>query len=94
MGPRWLSWHLHKGVAQTLADALDGDLGVAVVVAVIVAHTHLRKIDFKISVDRSRWLFSVRVCELSTDQLAVVRRWRGLPHLGGQEVREAFAVKP
>ena len=50
MGPRWLSWHLDKGVAQTLADALDGDLSVAVVVAVIVAHTHLRKIDFKIRV--------------------------------------------
>ena len=50
MGPRWLSWHLHKGVTQTLADALDGDLGVAVVVAVIVAHTHLRKIDFEIRV--------------------------------------------
>ena len=41
MGPRWVSWHLHKGVAQTLADALDGDLGIAVVVAVIVAHSHL-----------------------------------------------------
>ena len=50
MCSRWLSWHLHKGVAQTLADALDGDLGVAVVVAVIVAHTHLRKVDFKIRV--------------------------------------------
>ena len=50
VGPRCLSWHLHKGVAQTLADALDGDLGVAVVVAVIVAHTHLRKIDFEIRV--------------------------------------------
>ena len=42
--------YLDKGVAETLADTLDGDLGVAVVVAVIVAHTHLRKIDFRIRV--------------------------------------------
>ena len=35
--------YLDKGVAETLADTLDGDLGVAVVVAVVVAHSHLHK---------------------------------------------------
>ena len=39
----WVVRYLDKGVAETLADTLDGDLGVAVVVAVIVAHSHLHK---------------------------------------------------
>ena len=74
MGPRWLSWHLHKGVAQTLADALDGDLSVAVVVAVIVAHSHLHKKETDAGVRK------VAVCSFcpdsSTDQLAMVQQMR------------------
>ena len=38
------SRYLDKGVAEALADTLDGDLGVAVVVAVVVAHSHLQKV--------------------------------------------------
>ena len=43
---------------------------------------------------------SVRVCqcvclsEFYPHQLAVVRGGRSLPHLGCQEIREAFAVEP
>ena len=33
--------YLDESVAETLADALNWDLGVAVVVAVVVAHSHL-----------------------------------------------------
>ena len=35
--------YLDKGVAETLADTLDGDLGVTVVVTVVVADSHLHK---------------------------------------------------
>ena len=38
------SRYLDKGVAEALADTLDGDLSVAVVVAVVVAHSHLQKV--------------------------------------------------
>ena len=60
--------YLDQGVVCAVsALALDGDLGVAVVVAVIMAHP---------------------------DQLAVVGRGRGVPHLRGQEVGEALRGKP
>ena len=36
--------YLDESVAETLADALNWDLGVAVVVAVVVAHSHLQKV--------------------------------------------------
>ena len=35
--------YLDKGVAEALTDTLDWDLGVAVVVAVVVAYSHLYK---------------------------------------------------
>ena len=38
--------YLDKGVAEALTDTLDGDLGVAVVVAVVVADSHLGETSF------------------------------------------------
>ena len=38
--------YLDESVAETLADALNWDLGVAVVVAVVVAHSHLGETSF------------------------------------------------
>ena len=38
--------YLNESVAETLADALNWDLGVAVVVAVVVAHSHLGETSF------------------------------------------------
>ena len=83
MGPRWLSWHLHKGVAQTLADALDGDLGVAVVVAVVVAYSYLHNKEVDAGVSK------VEVCS-STDQHAMVQRRRRLQCLS-MSVRVAYS---
>ena len=42
----WVVRYLDKGVAETLADALDGDLGVAVVVAIVVAYSYLHNKEF------------------------------------------------
>ena len=68
------SRYLDKGVAEALADTLDGDLGVAVVVAVIVAHSHLHKKETDAGVRK------VAVCSFcpdsSTDQLAMVQQMR------------------
>ena len=70
----WVVRYLDKGVAETLADTLDGDLGVAVVVAVIVAHSHLHKKETDAGVRK------VAVCSFcpdsSTDQLAMVQQMR------------------
>ena len=64
--------YLDKGVAETLADTLDGDLGVAVVVAVVVAHSHLHKEEIDAGVRK------VAVCSFYsfTDQIAMVQRMR------------------
>ena len=41
MSTRFVYSYLDESVAETLADALNWDLGVAVVVAVVVADSHL-----------------------------------------------------
>ena len=66
----WVVRYLDKGVAETLADALDGDLCVAVVVAIVVANPDLHKEEIDAGVRK------VAVCSFcpdsSTDQLAMV----------------------
>ena len=50
--------YLDKGVAETLADTLDGDFGVTVVVTVIVADSNLHKGGIGIDVSKVFALFS------------------------------------
>ena len=46
MCTRFVYSYLDESVAETLADALNWDLGVAVVVAVVVADSHLGETSF------------------------------------------------